>query len=243
MGKQKLKVGDIYTSTQSGDFILESVYSSERPNRYVIRFLLTGYTTIAFNSTIISGKVCDYLLPTVYGVACLGYAKVKDNLKAFRRWDAMISRCYNEKCTSYKYYGGVGVTVCERWKRYDYYLEDLPKLEGYNEILFNAGKLHLDKDKKQVGNKNKVYSPETCCFLSSAENNSFRELKSKSFIAYSPTGEVICVQDTSVRKFCIAYNLRPGDVASCLKKQKGHVSHLGWKFEYVKEITDENLRE
>lgn len=33
------------------------------------------------------------------------------------RWYSMMRRCYNEKCSSYKYYGARGIAVCERWRK------------------------------------------------------------------------------------------------------------------------------
>lgn len=35
-------------------------------------------------------------------------------------------RCYNPKCRDYKYYGGRGITICDRWlESFDNYLEDM----------------------------------------------------------------------------------------------------------------------
>lgn len=34
--------------------------------------------------------------------------------KLYSIWKAMKSRCYNEKDTAYKNYGGKGVTICDR---------------------------------------------------------------------------------------------------------------------------------
>jgi hypothetical protein len=31
-------------------------------------------------------------------------------------WSGMNDRCFNPKCTRYKYYGGRGITVCEEWR-------------------------------------------------------------------------------------------------------------------------------
>lgn len=33
-----------------------------------------------------------------------------------RTWVAMRQRCYNPKDTSYSYYGGRGITVCDEWR-------------------------------------------------------------------------------------------------------------------------------
>ena len=34
----------------------------------------------------------------------------------YKTWHGIITRCTNEKCISYKYYGGRGITVCDKWR-------------------------------------------------------------------------------------------------------------------------------
>lgn len=38
------------------------------------------------------------------------------NLKEYRTWIDMKSRCFNPNLKYYKYYGGRGITVCDEWK-------------------------------------------------------------------------------------------------------------------------------
>ncbi len=38
---------------------------------------------------------------------------------------AMLSRCYNKKQKAYKYYGGKGVGVCERWHTFKNFYDDM----------------------------------------------------------------------------------------------------------------------
>jgi hypothetical protein len=37
----------------------------------------------------------------------------------------MIQRCTNPKNASYKWYGGRGITVCERWRSFGNFLADM----------------------------------------------------------------------------------------------------------------------
>lgn len=43
----------------------------------------------------------------------------------YRSWDGMKQRCLNPKATGYKRYGGAGVTVCERWLKFENFLADM----------------------------------------------------------------------------------------------------------------------
>lgn len=43
----------------------------------------------------------------------------------YKSWDSMIQRCTNPKQTSYERYGGLGVTVCERWRDYLNFRSDM----------------------------------------------------------------------------------------------------------------------
>jgi hypothetical protein len=46
-------------------------------------------------------------------------------------WRGMIQRCFDSKGADYKYYGGRGITVCERWLKFENFLADMgEKPEG-----------------------------------------------------------------------------------------------------------------
>lgn len=47
------------------------------------------------------------------------------NHPLFGIWSAMISRCGSPKNKAFKYYGGRGITVCERWKNPINFIEDM----------------------------------------------------------------------------------------------------------------------
>lgn len=43
----------------------------------------------------------------------------------YKRWRAMLFRCSNPNATQFNHYGGRGITVCERWKHFPSFLEDV----------------------------------------------------------------------------------------------------------------------
>lgn len=43
----------------------------------------------------------------------------------YRVWGSMISRCSNQKSASYPRYGGRGIKVCDRWRRFENFLADM----------------------------------------------------------------------------------------------------------------------
>lgn len=47
------------------------------------------------------------------------------NTRVYRIWANMISRCTNANFDSYKYYGGRGITVCNRWLEFTNFLKDM----------------------------------------------------------------------------------------------------------------------
>lgn len=46
-------------------------------------------------------------------------------------WQGMIQRCYNKNANKYDDYGGRGISVCDRWRVFRNFLEDMgPRPEG-----------------------------------------------------------------------------------------------------------------
>lgn len=67
-------------------------------------------------------KSCGCLLKTNPPAKTHGMTQSKE----FTIWCDMKKRCYNENADNYKYYGGKGINVCERWKHsFENFLEDM----------------------------------------------------------------------------------------------------------------------
>lgn len=46
--------------------------------------------------------------------------------RMYRKWDSMIGRCYRRSHPAWKWYGGKGVGVCDRWRAsYDDFVDDM----------------------------------------------------------------------------------------------------------------------
>ena len=43
----------------------------------------------------------------------------------YRIWDGIIQRATNPKCSTYDRYGGRGIGVCDRWRKFENFLEDM----------------------------------------------------------------------------------------------------------------------
>jgi len=73
-------------------------------------------------------KVLGYRLKALASTKC-PRCRVKTHGKSyssiFRIWSGLFRRCYNKNFKAYKYYGGRGITVCERWFKFENFYEDM----------------------------------------------------------------------------------------------------------------------
>jgi len=96
------------------------------------------------------------------------------NSPTYNSWDAMKRRCQNPRCPKYKNYGGRGITVCERWQKFENFLEDMGERPPRTTIH------RIDNDKN--------YEPGNCKWATSVEqaaNRRPRRKRALSTIEYS----------------------------------------------------------
>ena len=166
-------IGKEFLDKAGNKFIVKSEAGrNERSIMYYNIEYESGWKTTASSGHIRAGEVKDMLSPSVFGWGCLGtaegYAKRKESRRLYYTWRNMIRRCYDSNYKAYRWYGAIGIQVCERWRRLDNFLEDIVKLPGFDAEKFEAGELELDKDIRGRGKK--IYSPETCMLVSAYEN-------------------------------------------------------------------------
>lgn len=106
----------------------------------------------------------------------------------YRKWESLLRRCYAEdyqnKRPTYR-----GCTVCEEWLRFSNFKAWMEQQDWEDK--------QLDKDLLIKGNK--LYSPETCCFVSREVNLFLVDTQKKD--SSLPTG-VVNARDGKFRAQC-----------------------------------------
>ena len=156
------EVGKVYPTTKSGDIeIIEYINA----NKVLVKFVNTGEEKLVRMKEVRKGNVFDRQLPIRKGVGIIGDGAYKTKIdgeytKEFSLWKDMIDRC-DIKQTKYPAY--VNVTVCESWFKFQNFAEWCNNQKGFMVKDEKGNMFDLDKDILVKGNK--VYSPETCCFV------------------------------------------------------------------------------
>lgn len=63
-----------------------------------------------------------------------GNSPASGSTRTYRIWAAMKSRCSDPNHKNYRHYAGRGIGVCERWKKFDAFLEDVGEIPDGMEI-------------------------------------------------------------------------------------------------------------
>lgn len=113
------------------------------------------------------GTVKNLYFPNVCGVGFIGeeYSN-KGNEEVYKSWSHMINRCYNKKDNRYRFYGKMGVRVCEEWHNFSNYAKWY-----YNNLYPSKEPLSVDKD--IINRDKKIYSPDTCIIVPRRINQMF----------------------------------------------------------------------
>lgn len=207
-------VGAEFETNNYGRLIVVK-YNSSRDVE--VEFISTSFKTSASLARIRSGAVKDHYAPSVYGVGFLGDGwSLPISKDAYKCWTRMLERCYSDKWhkkkPTYK-----GCIVCDEWHSFHnfakWYEDNYPK---------DGKRYQLDKDLSCYGDRGKLYSPETCIFVTNAINS--EEAHAKSYKFLNPNGEVANIYN--LNKFCRENNLHPSHMCQVFNGKREH--HKGW---------------
>lgn len=110
-------------------------------------------------------------------------------------WQHMKRRCFDPKVRQYRYYGGRGITVCERWMKFENFLADMGEVPPG---------MSLDR----IDN-NKGYEPDNCRWATKTEQSRNR----RNNVKVTVDGREMLAAD-----FVKAYGLVKGSTYRFLRK-------------------------
>jgi hypothetical protein len=106
----------------------------------------------------------------------------------YRIWYAMNDRCHNARHTHYRYYGGRGIAVCDRWR------------ESFSAFLEDMGTKPFPEATIDRVDNSRGYSPDNCRWSTRKEQS----LNTRTTKMLTYNGETMCQSDWA-RRLGIAY--------------------------------------
>lgn len=125
----KVSVGDLFGNLEIIEEAHNHIYPSGKKRRKFRARCVCGKEGVYLINTLFAGKTtscgCLYQDPSkTHGMT---------NTRQYQCWVDMKTRCDNRHNKFYSYYGGRGITYCEKWKTFEGFWEDMA--EGYSDSL------------------------------------------------------------------------------------------------------------
>lgn len=102
--------------------------------------------------------------------------------RCYNIYNGMKQRCTNPNAENYKFYGGRGITVCDRW------------LESFTNFLEDMGDRPQGYQLDRIDNS-KGYSPENCRWVQPIENSS----NTRRNVKFEYEGETLTISEIARR--------------------------------------------
>lgn len=185
-----------------------------------ILFEETGNTKLTTYQEFKKGTITNPLHKNYLNIGFEGIGKYlfKKHKRIYKVWSSIIARGYNKELKE-KYPAYKDVTVCEEWHNFQNFAK-------WMEENYKTG-FHLDKDILVKGNK--IYSPETCCFVPQEINSLFKGFKSKKGYNITPQGNYIIRINKNKERICLGRRDTPEEAFEVYKIAKE---------DYIKEIAN-----
>ena len=185
------------------------------------------------HSNLCNGRVKNPWQPTVRGVGYIGKIFDKDHPLskniAYKHWVKMIERCYNPMHRKYKFYGAKGVAVCEEWLCFANYET------WFNDNYYEIPNCDMIVDKDILYKNCKLYSPTTCCIISSDINKLF--CNAKAIRGKMPLGVIYNKNNHNYNAHITKYN-KTIHLGCFHTSQEAFKAYKIAKEQYIKEMAD-----
>lgn len=157
--KTKL-LGKEFTTNTCGKCVVIDYHNCQE---VTVMFYDPVYITKCEYGNLRKGNVKNRIYPSYYGKGYMGVGKYSSkDRKIYDLWAKMLERCYNEKVRD-KQPTYLVVTVCDEWLNFQNFAAWCEAQDFFNAKDDKGRPYQLDKDILIKGNR--VYSPETCCFV------------------------------------------------------------------------------
>lgn len=158
--RRKGLLGKEFSTNNNGDCFIFDYTNSEH---VLIMFKEHPCVVKCTMHNLTKGKVKNPFKPVFNGRGYMGVGKYSfSNRKHYQLWTNMLIRAYDENFLK-RYPTYKDVEVCNEWLNFQNFAAWCDMQEFFNTKDDKGRSYHLDKDILVRGNK--VYSPETCCFV------------------------------------------------------------------------------
>lgn len=218
-----MNIGAVYPTNNCGNVCVMCTDHGKA----VVRFLNTGTIKEFRQHWVEHGCIRDPYAKIFCGVACVGNINTKGKYRPYYNvWHDMIDRCYNKNNKRYKAYRNTSVS--DDWLVFENFYGDCKTIDGFDEQLFLNGQLTLDKDIKQRFANTKLYSKDTCTWVSKHVNSSIQDSQQRMFFAVAPDGTKY--SHYNITQFAKEHSLNRKNISAVLHG-RGKTVH-GWRFSY-----------
>ena len=142
----------------------------------------------------------------------------------YSSWAHMIQRCENPKCVDYKWYGGRGIKVCERWRNsFEAFYADVgdrPKGMTLDRWPDNDGDYELSNFRWATPREQRLNSRPGLC--GSAKQRWFRAWHKDMMCQFMSNNQ---------HEFARQHKLDRSTISACLRKKRKQ--HKGWRFKLL----------
>lgn len=173
-----------------------------------------GKKTMVRAYSLTSGKTksCGCIQREIIGSRRFTHGKTKTSI--YYTWASMLDRCTNSNHANYKHYGGRGITVCERWLKFENFYSDM-------------GVAPEGKTLDRIDNDG-AYHPDNCRWATRAEQD--RNKRGLHIITFNGTSKIISdwAKELGIHRTTLSFRVKHWPLENALTTPKRESGQKGY---------------